>query len=294
LYVINTGGIPLEKLLNTENINNIYDSLSEILEVSKESIRHYIVKNKFDIINSDVNQIDLKKFFRFLQKENNREKVIPVINSITISHLTTRISEPTKVKSPLYNLFDTLLLDTDLSRFFQDYGIIFKEENNKVVVTCDEKIINWDDYSEPVALMVKRRLEGNKVVVVDKCVNGFLFNGPIYKNGNVNHILYYPEILENILRIVKKHYAVEVWVKKAVPYILTFKVNIKDVVFDSCDKLNNKQKTFRILKHCLIFLSEKLLNEWDEYHNPILRLRDNLNVESNKIINIRKVEKQLR
>lgn len=281
------------KTLNTISLNDIYESLSEILGVSEESIRFYIVRHKFDLIDKEIHQVDLKKFFRFLQKYNNKVEISPNIESITISHLTTRISEPNKDITPLYNLFDALLLDTDLSCFLKKQGVICTEKNKKIIVNFNGEKIIWEDYfeKEPVSRMVKKRLEGYSVTGVDKCVNGFLFNGEIYKNTNVQHILRYPEILENILRVIKKHDAVYEWMKKASPYIFTFKADIRDVVFDSCDKLNNKQKSYRILKHCLIFLSEKLLNEWNENHNPMLRLKDNLHVDLNQITNIRKIEK---
>ncbi|WP_025731112.1 hypothetical protein [Heyndrickxia ginsengihumi] len=281
------------ELLNTISLNNVYDSLSSILGVSKESIRYYIVKNKFDLVDSDINDVDLQKFFIFLKRDNNQEKITPMMDSITISHLTTRISDLEEDNATIYNLFGSLLQDTDLSLFFKEYGITFKEKNGKIEVTNDGKIIDWEKYHDkaPVAGMVKKRLEGYSITGVDKSINGFLFNGEIYKNRNVNHILRYPEILENILRVMKKDFAVYEWMKRATPYIITFKVNINDLVFDSCDKLNNKQKVYRIIKHCLIFLSKKLLTEWSENENPIIRLKDNLHVKSHDILKIRKVEK---
>ncbi len=142
--------------------------------------------------------------------------------------------------------------------------------------------MNWSDFYDqkegPAARMINRRLEGNKLFSPDKCVNGFLFNGDIYENGNVRHIRYYPEILENILRVVGKGAAVTEWVQRAQPFIVVFKTRIENIVFDGISNLNTKQKIFRILRYCLYYLSKKNLDDWSQHDNPIIRLKDCLQV----------------
>ncbi len=243
---------------------------------------------------SSANDIDIEDFFGFLS-EKNQQPVI-TLNKVTIAHLTSRLeNDCNKLKlEPLYNLFDALTNDTDLKRFFGDEGLKFIEKNGQILTRLDGELVDWSDYfvdtKEPVARMIYRRFIGYDCNSIDRCINGFLFNGEIYKCPSVRHIYDCPEIVDNILRVLNKKDAISKWVKNATPYIFVFKADLQDIIFDDDDSLNNEQKQYHILQYCLFYLLKQSKNDWSEYNNPMVRLKSNLNILEKDIIEKVKIE----
>ncbi|OHR72176.1 hypothetical protein HMPREF3291_22515 [Bacillus sp. HMSC76G11] len=249
----------------------------------------------FKIVRGEVKEIDINEFFKFLSNLA-KEKIEPKfdITHVTVSHLSPRLSLQSITQEPLYNLSNALTKNTELSRFLKKAGLVFTIEKNIVKVTHNDKRIDWKEYDCPTAQMIINRLEGNRVwTTSDNCINGFLFNGKIYENGNVGHIFRNPEIMENILRVLGKLNVISEYSQKSKPYLINFKVPISDIVFDENGnhRLNNKQKNFLLLRYCLYYLSLNKFNDWSENNNPIIRLRDNLNVDSSNIVSIFEVNK---
>lgn len=281
--------------IDTTNKETVLESLSKTINIRHEYIDYYIVKNAFKIIRGTVKEIDINGFFKFLSQVS-KAKVEPKfdITHVTVSQLSPRLSLQSITQEPLYNLSNALTNDTELSRFLKNAGLVFTNDKNIVKVTHNDMKVDWKKYDCPTAQMIINRLEGNRVwTASDNCINGFLFNGKIYENLNVSHIFRNPEILENILRVLGKLNVISEYNQKSKPYIINFKVPISDIVFDENGnhKLNNKQKNFLILRYCLYYLSFKKINDWSENNNPIIRLKDNLNVDSSNIVSIFEVNK---
>lgn len=282
-------------LLDTTSKNTVIKSLSKILNVRQEYIDYYIIRNMFKIKKGTVKDIDLNEFFKFISKLA-KESIEPKfdLTYVTISHLSPRLSLQSIIQEPLYNLSNVLTNDTELSKYLRKVGLVFTNENKIIKVTHNDKKVDWTKYDCPTAQMIINRLEGNRVwTISDNCINGFLFNGKIYKNGNVGHIFRNPEIMENILRVLGKLDAISKFSKKSKPYIICFKVPVSDIVFDENGnhRLNNKQKNFLILRYCLYYLSLQKSYDWSENNNPIIRLKDNLNVDINNIVAVYEVNK---
>ncbi len=288
-------------LIDTFDEETIYNSISELLGIKKECLEYFITQYGFKYITErkveNVNLVEFKRFFRkrkvlnYLNLEN--------LNEITISHLTTRTDDIEYIKEkPLYNLFEVLLKDTALRKFMIEKGVEFRSENAKIVTLFDGNIVDWSIYYNttwgPTARMINNRLEGNSKRVVDKCINGFLFNGQIYKNTNVSHIKRMPEIAENILRVLRKNGAVQEWSKKSKPYVVIFQSKIEDIIFDENNKtkLNNKQKKYQIFKYCLYFLACAKYGDWSESDNPIIRLKNEISVSANNIVKVTLIANQ--
>lgn len=281
----------MKRLLNTSSVDDVYESLGCLLEVPSEEIKYFVLKNKFTIVDQTVEEVDLRRFENFLKKFNGDKEVNFLFDEITISHLTTRPTQDNLLNIPLYNLFHSLIEETALSSFFMKHGITFENNLNIITVNYKGNRVIWDrDFEDDsTALFVKRRLEGNINSGVDKCVNGFLFNGNVWENINVDHLLRSPEIIQHIFDLLGKGKYVSEWQDNIVPYVVTFKSNINDIVFDSNSRLNNKQKCFSIIRYCLWFLSKKLLGQWDEDYNPMIRLKDELNVPAENILSVKDV-----
>lgn len=277
-------------LLDTRNEETIYQSLSNILKVRKEYIDYFILKNMFEIKKDSVKDINVSNFFEFLSSYSSEEIATDLkFTHITISHLSPRLNLKSITDEPLYNLSNALINNTELSSFLNNEGLICTTHKDIVNVIHNVSKVNWKDYDSSTSQIIINRLEGNSVWSTrDNSINGFLFHGKIYENKNVRHILRIPEILYNMLTVLGKQKAITEYVKKSTPYIISFKIPVADIMFDEdgYEKLNNKQKKLHILRYCLYYLSLKKRLEWSEYDNPIVRLKDNLNLDKDKIIGL--------
>lgn len=212
-------------------------------------------------------------------------------DKVTISHLTTRFDLESINTKPLYNLYDALLQETDISSFMKKYDIKFELNSGKIQVIFKGNAVNWENYlssyKEPTVRMVINRLEGSSKSVADKCVNGFLFNDKIFKNQNVTHLIFGPEIVQNICDILLgSNIAPIYWQKNSKILSVIFKVDIKDIIFDEDSHLNNKQKIYYLYRHALYYLILKRKHVWRPGNSPIIRLKDKLNVPSKDIVAI--------
>jgi hypothetical protein len=252
------------------------------------------MKNMFKIHRlDDPNKIDLYDFFDTLSsisKIDYREFNNISFDEITVAHLTTRLSPDNIKQQPLYNLFDALVKETDLSGLLKENGFKFYISHEGLQTKYMGEIINWKDYNEGYnsssAMMANRRFFGSKYVATDKCVNGFLFNGNVHKHRDVSHLYYSPEILQSICAVLKRSDLERYWEKKAKRYVVIFKTDIHNAVFDNKPRLTIKQRTFRVYRYILYYLSKMSLNAWSEDYNPMIRLKDNLNVPASDIVDV--------
>lgn len=58
------------------------------------------------------------------------------------------------------------------------------------------------------------------------------------------------------------------------------------MVFDDSSKLTMNQKTFKIYQYILYYLAKFSLNTWSEDDNPMIRLKDDLSVSENDILDV--------
>ncbi|PHG02592.1 hypothetical protein COI49_15870 [Bacillus toyonensis] len=283
----------MTKLLNTKDIDNLYKSLADILDVRLEIIKHYILMNYHSIrTTTSVEDINLESLFSLLLEHNGKKGIEEIeISEIAITHLSTRECIETAKNESIYNLEAALLNKTSLSMFFEDLGVNFYIADKRIMVEYKNKVINWsdfdnDDNKRPTALLLQRRLEGNKFFPTgDKCVNGFLFNSKVHQNSNVRHIGYVPEVVQNVLDVLDLSEATKKWIEKNKACILVFRVKFDDVVFDRFEKLSVEKKKKLLLQYCIYFLSRNYISsDWSEEDNPIMRLMDYTIVPKENII----------
>lgn len=290
----------MNKLLNTTSVEALYTSLSKILNIHEAYIQHYIMKNMFNIHRfDDADKVDLYDFFDTLSnisKINYRDFNNISFDTITVAHLTTRLNPDNIKQQPLYNLFDAMVKETDLSRVLKENGFEFYIDHEELQTKYKGKIINWKDFSNghnsSSVMMANRRFLRSKYVSTDKCVNGFLFNGNIHKQRDVDHIYYSPEILQSICAVLNRRDIERYWEENANRYVVIFKTDIQNAIFDKKPRLTIKQRTFRIYRYILYHLSKMSLNVWNEDYNPMIRLKDNLNVPASDILDIIKIKER--
>lgn len=278
-------------LLNTLNENTLYDSLSEIFSVPRIVIEGTIKDNFLHFIYCDsAEDIDLKLLIKSIEKGAAKPIKIREIVNVTINHLTTRSESSLNNLEPLFSLHDALTIETELSMKFRALGITFKKSGHGIETFVNGKMIDWNSMiprsSEgPCILMILRRLKPSSTLPEsDKCINGFLFGGDIWRINNVKHIRNMPEIAENILRVLGKRKEINEWVSSVKPYIFTFSVPVNKITFDDSQQINGQQTQLRLLQHSFFYLGKLFLDDWEQVSNPIILLDDNYNVEPKQIL----------
>ncbi|MBO9668166.1 MAG: hypothetical protein J7501_15295, partial [Bdellovibrio sp.] len=153
--------------------------------------------------------------------------------------------------------------------------------------------INWEDYhtddNNSSVAMIKRRFAGSKIVSQDKCVNGFLFGGAIHEHSDVEHLLYGPEIMQDICNVLGRMDILSQWQQQRKIFNVNFKADISKVVFDYSHRLNTKQKILRIYKYIINYFDKKLFGKWRENDNPIMRIKNTFSIPSADIVNVQEI-----
>lgn len=176
--------------LDTLNINNIYNSLSDILGLDHSYIESYISSNYYRIVEShyDDDTIESMNISELTDTGN-----IQLINKITMHHITPRPSENSIWREGLFTLPQALISDTSLSSRLKKYGLTFSFYNNRVTMKKDNVMIDVSKLKQSNLLM----RFGGDFSFDDFNVNGYLF---VYKFDIecIRGWLGSPEILKNL------------------------------------------------------------------------------------------------
>lgn len=274
-------------ILDTTNEETLYTSLSKIFDVERLYLEEYIYEITLKMQLGEIEHIDFESFINHIKNRTGRNTIKCKVDDVLIHHLTARISEP-KQTDNLYNLYHSLIQQTDLSEFFRKHEIEFIKSGESLLCYHKGNLVNWEDFeSSGTVAMIKRRLN-NK----DHCVNGYLLPGTIHKYRNVEHLNLYPEILENIMRVLKTGDYKTEWLNKKKTYCISFKAKLNEVIIDGKDSLNKKEKLTFIFECVIYYLVSRARNsEIEEDNNPVIRLNDELNVSYENIVTVQEIER---
>lgn len=287
----------MTRLLDITDDAKLIFSLADILSIPAVDVRRYFTSNMGILREvSEVTNVDIDHFFGYVARKRGLSKLSfdeVFFEHVTISHLTTRIGDINPTGEPLYNLVDALVNETCLKKFLQRKGLEFKEHQGKLQTYYNGLLIDWDDYrndyNKSSIGMIKRRFAGSRIVSQDKCVNGFLFGGGIHEHSDVRHILYGPEIMQDMCRVLRRTDILTDWQQQRKIFNVSFKADISKVVFDYNHRLNIKQKIFRIYRYIINHFIKQLFGQLREYDNPMMRLKDTLSVPSTDIVNTQEI-----
>jgi|GEM_PF-1385007 len=95
-----------------------------------------------------------------------------------------------------------------------------------------------------------------------------------------------PEIIQDICCVLGRQDIVMKWVEKAKPCVICFRGRVADVIIDERTKYRTeKSKVYYFYKQALYYIVMKKWGFWDpRFHNPIIRLKDDLNVSDEDIV----------
>lgn len=272
--------------------NNIYKSFYDNFGISRDDLHKYIFDNLTELLCVDsVKDIRILKFINYITSFSHNDDSI---DRITISHLTTRRSLKELEDNDIKNLFNTLSEQTTLSNHFSKHSITFKKYKGILQMYKCNRLINLKDYyrgsCDANARMISRRFEGNSFYGPDKCVNGYLFSKSLECEGDIRHIQYYPEILSDISNVLKTRKLIDDWPQNNRTFKVSFWIDVANITFDDNKYLNVKRKVFLLYRYLLAFIIKELYPNWQAYKNPMIRLKDGLDVNRTDIHKITEIE----
>ncbi|ADK14756.1 hypothetical protein [Clostridium ljungdahlii] len=287
----------IDKILVLKDVDSIYKSLSDILCTNETTIKWFIARKS--IFYRQLEDVSLDDFFEKIFDEQIKKDDLYArikFDWVTVSHFSSRLDDKNIEKKPLYNLFDALINDTDLSFYMKENGFQFKKEKNSIITFYKGEKVSWEDFYEEElvgydACLIKSRLIREEKNKNDKCINGFLFGEDLYRNNYVKTILAgCPEIIKNICNVLGRKDMIKYIQDNSKNYVITFKQKVSNIIFDYSNELNYESKVYRIYKYVILYLCLKFCNRWDEGNNPIIRLKDYINVSVDNIVELKKID----
>ena len=280
------------RVLHTTSCEDIVESISNICSCSEAAINNYL-KHSRPFRNTFATDIKLNPFFTAIGiKFSGNNELFEAIkfDSCIISHLTTRTSPPDE--SDIYCLIKVLSKSTDISRFLASKGITFKETGQGLITYYNGDIVDWNSFNRIYTARIRKRLR-KRGKYIDNCINGFLFNHLFWKDANVEHIKYCPEIVTDICDVLNRQDAIREWGSISKSYALGFMADVNDIIFDKHAQFKmTKSKIYLIYKFVIYYLVQMYHGAWEpRFDNPMIRLKDNSSVGKENIVGFYEIER---
>jgi hypothetical protein len=275
----------MESILDTCNYESIYENILRLFSISNGNLQQYICNKAFEHNNSIFMYSDEGGDFYSWAKNNVSKSNKLGIGFVTIYHFARRLEPLNVLKTmPLYNVRELVICETSFNKFLNAYGITFKEVNDKIV--C---LYNGNEF---------RLTYRSNRLNDDRCINGFLFGGNIFKEGDISHLKDSPELIIDIQRSLNELKEIDIIQKfkqMSKAYIFKIKVPINELIFDGCGFENECDVEYN-LDSIFKYIGSYLVNDalQNGFSNPIVRLKDNAIVEKDNILEIYEIhEKEL-
>lgn len=263
-------------VLNTSSADELYESLDNILNVNRDSVKTFLYLNLPKFLNYAYWEIDLEPFFQEFSIPRDLS-----FNEITIHHITTRLGEVTKENFTIDNLETVLLSDNPFTQFMKEHDIKFKRDQG-ISVYYKGELHQFTGYA-------KARLNNRLTNLSDSCVNGYLF--PESMDISYEGLTGMPEIYSDLMSSLDRRDLQSKYFSEMKCYMVTFKISLKDFIFDDfSEKTDNSEKTKLILQYVINYLCHKICKDHNyNFDNPIIRLPDNKNVKCTDVISLRQI-----
>lgn len=276
----------MESILDTYNYESIFESILRLFSISNGNLQQYICNKAVKHNNDSIFMYSDERGDFYNWANNNVSNYNKLsIDFVTIYHFARRLEPLNKLKTmPLYNVHELVMGETSFKKFLNSYGITFRKNNNKIVCLYKGNEFGLSYRSN--------RLND------DRCINGFLFGGNIFKEGDIRHLKDSPELIIDIQRSLNELKEIDIIQKfkqMSKAYIFKIKVPINELIFDGCGLENecdveyNLDRIFKCIGSYLV--NDALQNG---FSNPIVRLKDNAVVKKDNILEIYEIpEKEL-
>lgn len=263
-------------ILNTSSVDEVYNSLDDILDIQRGSVKDFLSCNLQAFINCQYWEIDVNSFYKKFSLPEDFS-----LEAIIIHHITTRLGNINKETFTIDNLETVLLSDNSLTQWLKKYEIEFKKSQG-ISVYYKGRVHEFNGYAEA---RLKNRLKN----LGDSCVNGFLFAENM--DSCYSGLTGMPEIFSDLMNSLNREDLKYEYFGQQKCYMVTVKVLLENFIFDDfSEKKNSSEKTRLILQYVINYLCYKLSQDkYYSFDNPIIRLPDNKNVTSSDILDIRQI-----
>lgn len=271
------------RLLDTGDYESIYRSIARLLGIVDADIHSYARERA---LTHDLDSLcmycDERGHFYEWASDNVEDEENLKIDYVTIYHFAKRLESSDELEGMgLQNLHEILLGKNKLIDFLDEYGINFIERNGHIVCLYNGVELDFSHTRERF----------NE----DTCINGYLFGGNIYDEGEIRHLKNGPEFIQDIENVINKQIfngdsslnLRSEYRRRSKGFIFKIKVPINELTFDGCgyeNEYNVEYNTEEIYKCVGSYLVNQVLHRG--ISNRVIRLRDNAKVDADNILEI--------
>lgn len=204
------------------------------------------------------------------------------IDSVLFFHLSRRLHKEDK-EDDINNIEKLLTTENEFSKFLLTHEIKVIKENCQLKLFFNNKEVslkendNCNIEEDRLRLKIKRRLN------FDFCVNGFMFKKLSTDNFYLSNLSKAPEFIVRLEEFLKYEGLVEDYMKNSCYMYYEYRIPIERILLDNAENLSSKEKEEEIIINILTRLYQYKFNE--NISDPILRLKDNDNIQKEFFIN---------
>jgi hypothetical protein len=184
------------------------------------------------------------------------------------------------------NLADLLTTKNVFSDFLKNHDVEFLSNNGHLDLYHRGELVSLENTYESNVPYLRARLGYNKGRE-DYCFNGFLLKDRLYKNHYARELSDVPEFVGILATFLKRRDIGTDYYQNSTYYCLEYCTPLEKVLFDDNDKLSLDEKRKYLLNKIMWRLYD--YTDFDpryafDHDNPILRLRDDDDMESEYFI----------
>lgn len=265
--------------IDTHSKESMEKSVCEILKITPSELYTNLSKMGEDNTGDyDGYVCDLESFISQHYQKGTIDKVL-------FFHLSRRL-KGTENDTDGQNLLNLLTTENAFSSMLCKHGIVFSKGENHIDVFHNGMLVDWDKCWNGNSSYMKSRLgyfKGRE----DYCFNGFAFKDILYKNSYARNLSGVPEFLGGLIECLNRKDIGSSYMKNSSYYCYEYCIPISRVLLDGHDNYSDYLKELYLIKSVILrldcYTSSNVRFMIDD-DNPILRLRDNDNLESEYFI----------
>lgn len=256
--------------INTVSYQEMISSICDALKISDNDI-NILFESCYNKYQKDCPVFILDNQYNYFM-EYVKEHLSINIDKVLFFHLARRLNNDTDNNG--YNLVDTLIKDTSLSRFMMKYGLTFKY-NDHIEMYKNGKKINLDSLDN----YLKYRFNYN-----DFSIKGHIFGDVLEENSDYEIAQSGPEFLGYLFTFIEDD-LVDDFINNSKFYKFVYLVPIEMIEFENYEELDNDNKKYHLVVKTLQRLYAYKYDPLDLVNsNHIIGIKNNQTLKSQYLI----------
>jgi hypothetical protein len=265
----------MEKLLNGSSIEQLTESLANILQVSTPAIHNFVQSQQYRITTESNGIYYDNLTFEDITEHFQLDIDNLSIDGITVSHVSAILDLQSFYDHGMLSLKDLFVIETPFKAFLREFGIdLLVEDNDTLSIRRGDLKVSSDHL--------------NLRMTRDRCINGFLFADNPETIDDVEEMLKCPEFVLDIGRhIFLSRDLEEAWKSRATPSVITFKALFSELdasTFDTEDSDEAKSQLITASFEKLLFHSQRC-----DDNNLMIYLKEEVSIGADRILSIREI-----